>query len=72
MIREPPLRSWHLNKALKEEREGVPGPAFRARGRAFQVKGTVVQGPEGGACLVNLKDIKGAGGEGARRRVPRR
>ena len=30
-------------------------------GRAFQVKRTVVQGPEGGACLVNLRDVKRAG-----------
>lgn len=30
-------------------------------GRALQVKGTVVRGPEGEACLVSLRDIKGAG-----------
>ena len=30
-------------------------------GRAFQVKRTVMQGPEGGACLVSLRGVKGPG-----------
>lgn len=45
---------------------------WMSAGRALQVKGTVVRGPEGEACLVSLRDIKGAGRGEARRRVLRR